>query len=39
MNSTQLFKTWSGFQALYGDFEYLSVFTAVTTRYKTIATS
>ena len=26
MNSSQLFKTWSSFKALYGDFEYLGVF-------------
>ena len=26
MNSTQLFKTWSSFKALQGDFEYLIVF-------------
>ena len=27
MNSIQLFKTWSSFKALYGDFEYLIVIT------------
>ena len=26
MNSSQLFKTWSSFKALYGDFESLGVF-------------
>ena len=27
MNSVQLFKTWSSFKALYGDFEYLIAIT------------
>ena len=48
MNSIQLFKTWSSFKALYGDFEYLIVITddiivhitivAATRRWVAIAT-